>query len=1228
MRLLARTRWGRPRPIRRPVSRIRQALGVLALFTILLGFLGYRYVTDEVRLRRYAERWLEDFSGGEARVERVELTPFAGLQLVGVTIATPASADFFKPNASREDRTIFTAGTVLLRLQPFSIITGELAVPQIVAENPRLTLIERVADGKGNWELMFQQPRKPDKPGKGPPQLPELRLRNMEVQEYHLTERGRLGGTAQTFFAGAKPDPEHPEVYDLHVTKIVSGDDAENWAGEAGHLKIDTTNWAVSGSLPSLTLEELLFAAPPEINRWLDTLALSGYVRAETFRFHPDGGNQARLVLRQARLSVPIDESEAADPNSGRYVQFSNVAGTIVFEGRQADIDLQGLFRESPIRLSGRLLLPAEGASGLSGIGLELDLSGTQIPLPRNDADTSVPEKRFVSRWHRLAAFVHDFDGRGHVDMAVHLRKEPGPDKGIEFVEGKLTVRNASAAFEEFPYRLHDMTGEVRFRRDGYVELVDLTGVHGKGRVTISGEVGGYTSRASVKLDIQGRNIALDADLLEPLQEDDRALCRVFLKRADLNLDVHLSRPASDWSAPRAKWTTRIDADFLDGEFEYSEFPYVLSGLHGRVRINGGTMRLDELTARSCNAVVKVSGTADRDEARASKIDVRLQATGLPLDEKLAVAMPAGTRELFRQYAAGGTADVSGRLFTAPTGGRLLFDLNAQLAEAKLSLPDAAGQLNDVHGLLHIVPDHLEFPSLKGRLGDSLVQLDGSLGLSSENPAMAVHVRSDSLALDESLRKGLPDALLETYDSLSPQGRVRLDLRYNSGAADTTATTQPSRTNTATAPAAPSYVAVVEPLNCKITYSHFPLPLDGVSGRIVLTPEETRIEKFSAYHGPTRLDLAGFFLNGDGAGSVEISSLHASDLQFTQELRDAMPWRLKRLWNDVQPTGACDLSLKDIHVTTGADGERKWQLQGRVDFHQAGLSVGPVFSDVDGSLDGWLGYNGQYYGLTELNLDQARIDGRLITNTRAKVERLLDSSTLRVREILGTLYEGSFMGELDVDYAAKPPRFGLGLTARNVSLAGFLNATRASSEKPIRAQGRIEGTLALSGQFNRPKSRQGTGSIVIHEAQVLKLPMILGIMQIVHMAVNDDNAFHDALLDFVVDEDDLILERIDLRGKAISMVGAGRVHTSTSVMHLVLLVGSPLNLPKVAVLSELVEGVARELMEVHVEGTLNNPLFRAEVARSVRKTVETMTSVRVEPPHRISLKESQRKINR
>lgn len=1192
---------------RRPVSRGRRAMGLLFLLLIVLGGLGYRAVTDEDRLRRYAEQWLANFSGGDVRIARVDFNLFGGLHLVGVTIAVPEEAEFFPGTVTVDERTLFSASTVLLRLQPFSIITGDLAVPQIVAVNPRLTLIGRADGGESNWAAMLAR-RTPGKPGKGPPRLPDIRLRNLEVRQYRLDARGRVGGSTQTFYAGARPDPDRPEVYDLHVTKIVGDEHSEQWWGEEGRLQIDMQNGMVSGSLPSLSLDELRLAAPPEIDRWLELLELSGTVRAETFSFDPQTGARARLRLNQARLSVPIDERESGDRAAERYIQFSGVAGVIEVDEQQAAVELEGSFRDSPIRLSGRLLLSGE-ATGLAGIGLALDLTASALPLPRCDEETSEPEKRFVRRWPKLANFVRDFDGRGLADLQLKLHKEPGLDKGIQFLGGKLTVRGASAAFDEFPYRLYDMSGEVHFLADGKVDLVRLAGHHGGGRVEINGKVGGFSSHDSVRLDIQGRNISLDGDLLEHLAADDRALCQRFLERAQLDLDIRMTRPETDRSGPRGTWESRVDATFLDGSFMYPEFPYPLEQLRGRVRIAGGLLRLEGLTGRRGDTTVRVSGTADRDGGRAGTIDVRLQAEQLALDETLQSALPAEVREVFERYGPQGAAEVSGRLYTDSSGGPLQFDLGARLDGAELDLPGGGGRLSDVRATLRLVPGQLEVTSLTGRLGSSMLVVKGSVGLSGEQASIKLEARSDALELDETLRAVLPEAMQAVYDSLAPQGRVRFELQYASGAGTAPANAKDGATPSRSTD---TLIAVVEPLDCKVTFDSFPLPLDSVRGKVVFTSEGTFIEQLTARHGEIRLLMSGRVNTGEAPVAIEIDYLEARNVAFTEALRQALPWRLKRMWHEMRPTGVCDLLLRDIRVAGGEDGDRRWTLDGRVELRGVGLAAGPQLDGMHGTLEGFIGHDGQFHADTRLAVSEGRVDGRVVRDVVAKVQRASGSSMLRITDMQGNLYGGTLIGQVEVDYAVQPPRFAMKLSGRHVSLEEFLAADDDPEQKPVELKGSVEGTLSLSGQFGDARSRQGSGSIVIHDAQMAKLPMILGIMQIVHMAIEDDNAFHDALFDFIVDGDDLVLNRIDLRGKAISMVGAGRIQISTRLMHLILLVGSPLNLPRLRVLSDLLEGVARELMEVHVEGTVDAPLLRAEVARSLRRTVERMSGVLLE----------------
>jgi hypothetical protein len=251
------------------------------------------------------------------------------------------------------------------------------------------------------------------------------------------------------------------------------------------------------------------------------------------------------------------------------------------------------------------------------------------------------------------------------------------------------------------------------------------------------------------------------------------------------------------------------------------------------------------------------------------------------------------------------------------------------------------------------------------------------------------------------------------------------------------------------------------------------------------------------------------------------------------------------------------------------------------------------------------------------------------------MDRPADVPVFRVTDILGELAGGQVIGDVEIDYARKTarmvwdekrqrflppegdaagttnrPHYGVTLTAREVSLQQFLNATRSPGAEPIRLKGQVQGNLALTGRFGDPELRRGSGAIVITHAQMLKIPLVLAILQVIHLAVDDDNAFHDATFRFAIDGDMLILEEIDLRGKALSMVGGGRVAIPTQTLDLILLVGSPLKLPRLAILSEFVEGVARELMVVRVTGTLENPEYQADVAQSLRKTLDTILNLR------------------
>jgi len=1235
--------WRPNRPFRRRVSRLRAILGLLGLALLGSGAFLYFHLTDEERLRSYAERWLHDFSGGEVRIAQLRLNPFRGIDLRGVTVAIPEEARFDPHDNTLAGRTIFRARSLYLRLHPFSLLTGNLVVPEIVAVDPELTLIHRLTDDARNWQVLLNQ--RPQRPPRQAIRLPVLRLRNLRVVQHRLDERGRSAGAAQSLWADAQPASSDSETYDLRIVRVFDMEDPLKT--EEGRLRVNMRTLAVAGSVPSMSVEDLAGSAPAHILRQLDVLGLRGYVRAESIRFDPRTGGEARLILRDASLSVPIDEVEKPLPASERFIQFSQVGGTVQVSYGRATLDISGLFRDAPMRLKGTVTFNADGFT-VDDLGFDVHVDVRGVTLPVNDEQAPAAERRFAQRWFHLREFVVDYDPRGRADFRLHFQKLPGKDKGIRFVDGLLTARGASARYFRFPYRLYDLSGCIYFRPDGRIELREFTGVHGGGRAVINGIVNGYNNQG-LDVNIKATSIELDDDLTRCLDERDRELIAMFNTRARMDLDVQLHRDPKPHglSLSENPWKAVVDVHFLDGAVRFEDFPYPLEGLAGRLRIQNGGFELDRVRGANGPARVEVSGRVQRGSEGPAVVDLRLDARTVPLDEKLAQAFPPDARLMYERLAPRGQVAVHGRIYTPPESAEVVYDLTASLDGGELSVPQTPVCLTDVHARIGIRPEQLAIESLSGRFGASTVALTGQVGIRPDDQDLSLRVTSQRLLLDETLRGALPEAVRPIWQSVNPGGAVRLDLTYeqkavvaastsdsvrlsapsaspgeaqtdaSAGSATLPAGTAASRPTTlpASQPALPEvhYTAIIEPLDCTAMLEAFPLPLTRVHGRFVFTPEGVKFENVSAWHEGMKFELDGRMDMKEAALAGEMS-LQIRGLTFSETLRKAVPWRLRRLWYDVKPTGKADISISRLIFSYDARGSQ-WTAEGAADLDGLTIYVGSELADLTGRVSGRGGMAESVSLDLDFTLSQARVDGRLITEVRGHMARPAGDPRLRITDLRGGFYGGDVLGELEVNYATGRPTFGLSLATRGMSLEEFLNAKRRPDEPPVTTKGTVDGSLALAGRFGDPDSRHGGGSVFIRQAQMARIPLIFSIFQLVH-GQRDDNAFEDARFAYAIDGDDVLLQEIDLRGKSLSMVGAGRVNSSTQAMDLTLLVGSAFRLPRMEVLSELVEGVARELMEVHVEGTLEQPQFRAEMVRSVRRALEEVFAARRKPGRR------------
>lgn len=1188
-------------------------VGAVVLALLVAGLLGYRYLTAPQRLRALAQRWLETFCGGQVQVERVVFEPARGLHLIGVQVATPGTTPFYPVDQSFKGRTVFRSDSLFLRLELWDLLHGSLTVPEILAIGPEVVLARRADDGRWNWQTLFTRQVEGSKGG--PPRLPVVRLRNARLIQERVHVDGRRERTAQYVWIEAKPAAPASETYRVDLTRIYQ-DTADHMSQQRCQLEVDLKTLAVTGSLPRMSLDEILFMASEEVIRWVNVLDLGGDVTAESFTYGPDSDTSAVLRLSGARASIPIDHEEEQLPAEQRYLTFNELQGRITIDPGRAEVDLAGTFRGHPLTVQGILTMADWSQRQFEGLGMAIDVALQDVDLPRGDVEADPAERRLVRNVMTVRRYIDDFDGRGQIDMVCHLNKQAGPHEEVRIHDATITLRGCSGRYAKFPYRLSDLSGELYLRPDGRIELHDVTGHRGEATVVLNGLLGGRISKEG-DLHILGTSLPLDEHLLRCLRPRDRALVERFRATAVGDVVLDLKRPPSPVDEPAPPWKSVIDMTIRDGTVNYVGFPYPFERVHGKLLIAHGLLTVTDFCGHRGDMRACLNGTASEEKDKGFDINLGLTAERVPLDETLGHALTEPGAGMYASLTPTGMARIEGRLFSTSPGAPLSCDLKAKVTDASLKVPQRAARVTDATMEVGIVTERVSIESMQGRLGESLITVQGQVPLKPTAGGLTLAMQSERMVLDDQVRGLLSEQGRTSWDTLKPNGPARIAVTYeqrSAVASEPTAeaieTRPASRPATGTDHRDVTYRIVLDPLDCGLCYEKFPLPLEKVKGRIVLTPEQVTIEELTARHGESHISLTGEVRKEGAASSIMLSG-KVRDATFSEAWRKAVPWRLRKMWNNVQPHGNLDLDLDRLEVRTGPDGQRTWTLAGSTELNQVALDIGVPLTEIVGQLDATVSIGPDWSIDGELDWDKVTVDGRPATGVTATLAKTADSPSFVVSDLMAGFCGGQTIGRIELNEGdPRGTSYGVSLTVRDLSVESFLNAKRAPQEPPVRMHGTAEGRLTLAGRFGDAQSQHGGGSVIIRRAQMMKTPFMFSLREVLEHDTDDPSMYQDARLGFVIGADELVFQEIDLRGTTFSMVGAGRVRVATQALDLALLVGSPLRLPRIEVLTDVMEGVARELVEVHVEGTLRSPTFRAEIVGSLNRSLEGILNAR------------------
>lgn len=398
-------------------------------------------------------------------------------------------------------------------------------------------------------------------------------------------------------------------------------------------------------------------AVPARYRSLWRQLGLQGQVTEATFDYSPQTRLSLSVKVAGVAITVPVPASRAGDDDT--YLALRGVTGDIGLGSAGLTADLTGLMagQTEPAHVE----LATRGLDFTSGFRCQI--TGRRINVPSDAGLQSyVPE---IAR-----QYLTWFGGpTAEVDTRVVIeRGDPvdGRAAPITVPDGQLKFRRGSAAFHTFPYRFHDMAGEVRFD-DQTIRIIEITGVGSSGSpLRASGTIAPISEDAQVDLRIDVDRVPVNDDLLEAMQPVHRRLMDALFSRPQHErlLARGLVRdPGGPGDAPEfslggfadvrirvqrppgvgVDWSTNVDVAFSRAGLVPEPFPFPIVGSDLRLRITDHDARFKSghfAGLRGGDAVVEASVNFADAAGRSPEPDVRIEANDIPIDDLLLSALP------------------------------------------------------------------------------------------------------------------------------------------------------------------------------------------------------------------------------------------------------------------------------------------------------------------------------------------------------------------------------------------------------------------------------------------------------------------------------------------------------------------------------------------------------------------------------------------------------------
>jgi hypothetical protein len=224
-------------------------------------------------------------------------------------------------------------------------------------------------------------------------------------------------------------------------------------------------------------------------------------------------------------------------------------------------------------------------------------------------------------------------------------------------------------------------------------------------------------------------------------------------------------------------------------------------------------------------------------------------------------------------------------------------------------------------------------------------------------------------------------------------------------------------------------------------------------------------------------------------------------------------------------------------------------------------------------------------------------DGQLLFGS--SVDGLLNTG--QPRDVTARVFDGTLFGHGRIE-RSNPARWRLQLNLSQGDLARFARELKRGQQN---VRGKIRASVDLWGTGRSVHALGGMGRIELHDADVYELPVMLAMLKILSIREPDRSAFSESDVDFTVKGPHVYFNRINFHGDAIRLEGKGEMNLDTAIRltFRAQLAHRALDLP---LLKELLGGASEQILLIHVDGTLADPVTTKEPFPTLNQALQML----------------------